>query len=122
MWSTNQEREFPAVAVEAIYFLGSASTQLRHMSRQADNDRDRLDLFSLALSAFRAAGNASDLISQTHDLDVSANTTDDPLVLITRTHDLLLQTTTATDPQPVLALVLDVGTIRQQLRHYVDRH
>ena len=121
MCSTNQEQELTAAAAEAIHLLGSASTELRHMSRQADNDRDQLDLFSLALSAFRAASVAGDLISQTQDLDVSATPTDDPLDLIARAHDLLLAATTAADPQQVLTLVLDVGTVRQQLRHHVDR-
>ena len=122
MCSTNPELEFPVAATEAIHLLGAASTKLRHMSRQADNDRDRLDLFSLALSAFRAANVTGDLISQTQDLDLSVTPTDDPLALIARAHDLLVETTTVADPQQVLTLVLDVGTIRQQLRHYVDRH
>ena len=114
--------QFYEAAARAINLLGSASHHMRGQSRQAEDLRDQADLFGLSLLASTAAGRIRNLLSCEHEVADSATGAGDPLALVAEAHDLLLEHTTAMDPAVILALVVDVGSVRQQVRHHVDRH
>lgn len=114
--------QWQSAAASVATKLGSASNQLLKMhdavSEQIDKDR----LYELAYESFWAAGFACSLLRNKDSLETEIHETADPLTLVTQAHDLLLEHTAAEDPPDLRALVLDVGTVRQRLRHYADRH
>ena len=122
MNDTATSQQFYEAAACAINLLGSASHQMRGQSRQAEDLRDQADMFGLSLLASTAVGRIQNLFSCEQEVADSATGDGDPLALVAEAHDLLLEHTTAMDPAEVLAVVIDVGSVRQQLRHYVDRH
>ena len=119
---TATSQPFADAAARAIHLLGSASHLMRGQSLQAEDLRDQVDLFGLSLLASTAAGRTRNLLTAELEVDESPALTDAPLALVAEAHDLLLDHTTAMDPADVLGLVIEVGSVRQQLRHYVDRH
>lgn len=122
MNTTIMSPQFADAIARAIELLGSASQQLRDQSRTAEDPADKTDLFGLSLLAFAAAGNAWNFLPDDHGIDVTAVAAEDPLALVARAHDGLLAATSAMDPGEAVGLVLEVGSLRQQLRHHVDRH
>ena len=121
MNDTATPQQFGDAAARAIHLLNSASEHMRERSRQATDLRDGADSFGLSLLASTAAGRTRNLLTAEQEVDETPALIDDPLALVTEAHDLLLEHTTAMDPAEVLAVVIDVGSVRQQLRHYVDR-
>ena len=122
MKATATSQQFDDAAARAIHLLESASHLMRGRSRQVEDLRDQADLFGLSLLAFTAAGRIWNLLSAEQEVADSAPGAGDPLALLAEAHDLLLEHTTATAPAEVQAVVIDVGSVRQQLGHYVDRH
>ena len=119
--ATAMSQQFKSAAARAITLLDAASQHLSEHSRRSEDLRDQVDLFGMSLLAFTAAGKARNLVSGVENDDEQAKPTD-PERLVAEAHDILLEHTSAMDPAEVLGLVIEVGTVRQQLRHYVDRH
>lgn len=69
-----------------------------------------------------AANHAWSLLSEEEGAELDVIEEPGPLSLVGQAHDILIENTTVMDPPEVLSLVLDVGTIRQQLSRYVTRH
>lgn len=108
-------------AARAATKLGAASTRLLEMHDEASEEGDRDRLYEMAFEAFWAAGYAWSLSSHQGQADASTHASDDPLSLLTMAHEILAAHATVADAPGVRSLVLDIGTVLQRLRHYVER-